>query len=289
MLLKQALYIGENFEKCLGDYLNETGHLDSNFKVDPFIGSKILCRIMINIHLGVKFYSLDYAFKYFNLTESELTCMRSKIGEPEYVEKSLISDLYNRSTKMHKSEIKAKIALLDAWFDSYITENYYHCRNLDIEHRFFNHIFEKSASSSNNFIDDEWKSLKEFCFKHYIRKKQLLQSDFDLATRSYEIKGEYLDFCYYQVIEPYKRFVIASVYWNFIKLDEFGASKQICIIDLVEKYLVIEKLMAVSVAAAYGMSDDQRKVELKHFDRIYRKLYRDLDSYCRNNNLVYDQ
>lgn len=278
MLLKQVCYIGENFEKCLGDYLNETGHLDSNFDVDPFIGSKVLCRIMINMHLSIKFFSLDYALKYSNLTESELTCMRSKIADPEYVEKSLMSDLYNRSTKLHKEEIKAKTDALDAWFDSYLEGNLYRCKDLETEHRYFNHIFEKSASPSNSLLDDEWKPVKEFCFKRHIMKEQLLQSDFNLTTEAHEISEH---FCHYQVIEPYRRIVIASGYWNFIKLEVFGASKQVCIIDLVEKYLVIEKLMAVSVAAAYGMSDDQRKVELKHYDRIYRQLYRDLDSYCR--------
>lgn len=277
-LLKQLLYIGEKFENCLGDYLNETGYLDSSIKVDAFNGSRMLCRIMINIDLSVKFFALNYAYNQVNFTDSERACMRSRIGGHEYVVKTLQQELYNRSTTMTRDEINAKLAKLDEWFTRNREDNYYRCMDLTNEHWFFNHVFNVSKISIEP--SDVHMQTREFCLKQYLSKERLLQSDFNLTTDSQVNVHEII--CRSAIIEPFKNNVIAPAFWHFLKIvvEELGFEKKMCVIDQVEKSLLIEKLLAVSVAANYGMTDEQRKVELEHFDRMYRRFFRALHVHC---------
>lgn len=276
LLIKQAVYIGENYEKCLGNYLNKTGNLESNFKVDPFIGSSVMCRIMINVDLSIKFYSFGYFFASQNFTKIEASCMQSEMSGPDYVEYYLKTALYNRSTKMPKNEIEAKTTLLSDWFNDRIKENLYKCRELEEERWFFNHIFNISRYE-NTLLNDNFKTIKEFCFKQYMLKEKLLQSDFNLTMEFQPISDI---FCRYHVVEPFKNEAIALLFWTFFGLEKMDTSKKMCAIDLVEKFMIIEKLTGISAAAAFGMNDEQKDVELKHFDRLCRQLYKSLNNNC---------
>jgi hypothetical protein len=126
---------------------------------------------------------------------------------------------------------------------------------------------------------DEGKFVRDYCFKTFFLENQLIRSDFDLTPLSNQMKID-RDHCFL-IIEPLRKEVIESTFLKWMKVELiFPLSYKQCVINEYEKSSIFNKLMAVSIASCMGMTDDEKEIEMKDFDRICRHVTRETNKNC---------
>lgn len=266
-LLLQYNEIGNNPQPCIANYLMKNEKIEAN--VGAFNGSKVLCsfyNVMLRFKIENEFRN---ALSEKKLHENEKNCLQNKADESLFAENLMKRILREEKLKTPEGRIvKIKEAI----------EDYsYQCKNLKIEHEYFNHVFESSKNLT--VFQDEWKYVKDFCFKSYFLENQLIRSDFNLTPLSSPMNDDE-NFCYYNVIKPFKD-IITSAFWKWMGIDQMlPLTHKICVINELEKSTVVDKLMAVSIGSCMGMTEDEKEIELKDFDMIYRQIIRGVHTNC---------
>lgn len=281
-LLREAIYVGKNFEQCIGSYMEKNGLLEDGFKADSFNGSAAICRIMINIRLGIHYYCVNEAYEILNYTQHEKKCIGTKISESMFAEYAVKELLYEYSTQMSKKDLEKRKKAMKKAMTSSLNTAVDQCTKLKFERSFFDHIFNISKKS-HQILTENNILVMDYCFKRYIEKNRLLQSDFDITPfmiidqSSPTFANE--SFCRHDVIEPSKK-VIEEKYLKSIEIEGFNIKIQMCIMKQLKKHPLVEKLTAVAFASAFGMTEDEKEEELLHYETIYRGFLEEFENNC---------
>jgi hypothetical protein len=169
-----------------------------------------------------------------------------------------------------------RAAKIDALIDDFL----FHCLNLSSERDLFHAIYTLFRGSS--LISDSWVKEKDFCFKKYFLERQLIRSDFDLNPKDDSL-GISIDdfFCLNFIINPIKKDIIEKNFYEWIDIEKIKSETyKMCVIEEVEKSLVIDKLLAVGIATSMGMTREQNEVELIDYDRILRRVSVNISKKC---------
>ena len=255
--------ICQNPQSCIQSYHG------SDFSA--FNGSEAICSFYNNFlqfTIDQEVRGILYKKPY---TDLEKNCIRTKMNDSLFAEKlskQIINDRNLTSTENRATKI-----------DAVVEEFLFHCIDLSESYELFGQIYDVFRKIT--LFDDQWKDQKDFCFKKYFEENQLIRSDFnlvpinDLAVTDYEL------FCRHTVIDPIKKNVIEPRFWEWLGIENiFKKPYKLCVIDEIEISTVFDKLMATGIAANMGMTNEQKNVELKDFDRIWRRVIFNIRKNC---------
>lgn len=255
-LLIQYNEIGDHPQPCIASYLERSGHNEAT----PFNGSSIIC----NFYNTILHFKIENEFERVmsekKFHEHLKTCIKTKADGSSFVENLARKILRDENLKLQENRIVKIEESLDDYF--------YQCMDLTNVYRYFQHIFNVFKESS---LLDEWRIVKDYCFKTYFLDNQLIRSDFDLKP----ITDLVLDkkFCYHNAIEPIKKYVIEPNFLTWIGIEKLlPLAYKVCVIEELENSIIFGKFSAVAIASSMGMTKDEKEIELKDFDRIYRQF-----------------
>lgn len=269
--------VGEDFEQCVGDYMKRNDILD--VEVEPFNRSTKICNAFVNIRFMFGVYLIKKALdSTLQLNSSDLTCVKSKISGPGFSKYLFKLMMYQATTSIPKEKIDKKVELM-LFMDRLVNEFITQCKCWGKDLLLFNAIFNVSKQQQLNILGNQYTIEKDYCLKKYLFTNQLLQSSFNLTSYA-TFPSTFDPICAVAIIQPYRQF-IQNLFFKVERINELPAEKGICFIEQIENSLVVEKLMAVSVAANYGMTDEDKKIEQQDFERMIYKLYASLKKFCQ--------
>lgn len=255
--------ICQNPQPCIQSY-----H-DSEFS--SFNGSEAICSFynnFIQFTIDQEVRGILYKKPY---TDLEKNCIKTKVNESLFAEK-LSKQIINDQNLTSPEKRATKI-------DAAIEDFLFHCIDLSESYDLFGQIFD--GFKKIPLLDGQLRDQKDFCFKKYFEDNQLIRSDFDLMPINAFAVTEYELFCRDTVIDPIKKNVIEPKFWDWIGTENILKKPyKLCVIDEIEISTVLDKLMAIGVAASMGMTDEQKNVELRDFDRICRRVIFNIRKNC---------
>lgn len=260
--------LNENYDACLADFLKDKNLLDDDFKVKAYNGSLVLCQIAVNMHVFGLMSSLDSHLKDRNFTESESEsdCVLDKVNDSPFLEVFLKQSLYNMTTStiIPKETLNRK-ENVEPSLNKQLNDILLQCKDRKAERMYFDHIY--NVARNWTLLEGEWKLVKDYCLKTYLKSNKLIQSDFDL-TPIVQLPMILQSFCYYEVLAPIKG-VIESSFWNWDnEMEILSYAEKLCASIQIEKHGVVEKLTAVAIASSFGVNQQEKAIEYKDYERI---------------------
>lgn len=277
-LVSEMNAVGENFEQCVGDNMKRNNILDAEFShVEPFNKSIKICDAFVNIRFMSEVFSVTETLNSIHLMNSEMTCIKSKVNGPMFSKNLYKLLMYQVTKRIPEEKLFHKKEALNVTINSQLAEFVTQCRRLDMELSLFDRIFENSKELKK--LGHDRIIEKEYCFKKHLFTHQLLKSSMNLTSFAHFL-AKFASYCSLDVIQPYRK-NIEDEFYKLNRLEEFPVSRRICFIEQIEETLIIEKLMAVSIAGLYGMTDEDKQIEQQDFKRMIHKLHDSLKKVCQ--------
>ena len=262
--------VGNNYEQCVGDFMKRNDVLEPDFNVPEFNKSRKICDIFVNIDYAYKLYKISKFYEIEKFNAEEMKCIQRKISDSSFSEKILTLILHQSASVITRHELKNKKNLNDSVV-KHMTKFEFECRYNQKLHYFID-LISKDVKTSGILKKQE--IFQDYCFKTYIRKHHLLQSTFDLIP-SFDL-SELEPLCFYNAIDPYRN-LIEKRFWDFLYIP---TETEICSIAIIRQFKLTEKIMAITFAASYGMTEDQKKIERIHVERILYKVIMTIRNGC---------